>query len=239
MSDHGPIPEDFVNSDLKIKDNYVAGQMTLSQFENEYLRDLEDAQKKYEGKIKVLKGIEIEYFFGHDEYYKNLKSNLDYMILGQHYMMQDGKCLDSYYHINYQNVLEYSKFVIAGIESKMFEILAHPDVFMYRYVSENNKLREMDVNATKASKAIIEACIKNEVVLEFNLGGIHKGLRRNKDGLDFPYTTKRFWELVSKYKDAKVIIGCDAHIKENLRTYEIAKAKEILDGLNIKYIDSI
>lgn len=240
MSDHGPIPAEFVNNDFAIKNGYMAGQMDYNKFENEYLKDLELAVNKYEGKMKVLKGVEIEYFFGHDDYYKNLKSKLDYMVLGQHYMMENGKCLDAYYDITYKNVIEYSKFVIAGIESKFFDILAHPDVFMYHYISENNVLREFDKNAIKAARDIIEACIKNDIVIEFNLGGIHKGLKKCKDfEVDYLYTTMRFWKMVSEYKEAKVIIGCDAHSKEALSSSEIIKAKDILDSLGIKYINKI
>lgn len=240
MSDHGPIPGDFINNAYALKNGYIDGQMDYDTFINEYLHDIDEAKNKYDSKMKVLRGIEIEYFFGNDDYYKELKSHLDYMILGQHYMMENGKCLDAYYDINSNNVLEYSKFVIAGLNTKLFDILAHPDVFMYHYISENNKLREFDDNAIMTAKAIIEACIKNDVVIEFNLGGIYKGLKKCKDfEVDYLYTTKRFWKIVSEYKEAKVIIGCDAHIIDALSSNNIIKAKQILDDLNIKYIDKL
>lgn len=238
MSDHGPLPASFVNWQISNKNGYVTWQMDYDTFINKYLKDIEEAKIKYENKMEVYKGIEIEYTYGEDEYYRELKSKLDYMILGQHHMMKNGEFLDSYKHINYTNVSEYASLVCAALDTKLFDILAHPDVFMLHYIGENNKLRCFDSHAISALKRIIEACIRNNVLIEFNLGGIYRGLRINQNSdKDYLYTRLSFWDLVSKYKDALVIIGCDCHNVNSVSSHNISKAKKILDNLGIKYLN--
>ena len=71
ISDHAPLPL------------YYSDRMGMEQLEG-YLKEIEEAQKKYEGKIKIYKSLEIEYFPEFVGYYKELREKLDYMVLGLH-----------------------------------------------------------------------------------------------------------------------------------------------------------
>ena len=62
ISDHAP--------NKNMTDHYV--RMSPEMFEN-YLKDIEKSQSEFEGKIKILKGIEVEFFYNHDEYYSFLR----------------------------------------------------------------------------------------------------------------------------------------------------------------------
>jgi len=75
MSDHAPFEE--------LKDRSV--RMYPQELPT-YLEECDRAIEKYSGQLKIYKGLEIEYFEGHDEMYRELLSKLDYLILGQHYI---------------------------------------------------------------------------------------------------------------------------------------------------------
>ena len=51
ISDHGPLP------------NPPFPRMTIQEFENIYLKDIDDSKQKYSDKIKIYKGVEIEYLY--------------------------------------------------------------------------------------------------------------------------------------------------------------------------------
>ena len=73
ISDHGPINAD------------AFPRMNFEEFECIYLKELENSICENAGKIKIYKGLEIEYIENDLEYYKDLLSKLDYLILGCHY----------------------------------------------------------------------------------------------------------------------------------------------------------
>ena len=239
ISDHGPLPNIYYYQDKK-KEGYLSGQMDYDTFLNQYLKDIEEGKKKYQGKMDVLSSIEIEYFSGHDEYYKELRSHVDYLLMGEHYNEVDGKVVDAYFTCNYENVIGYAKCIEEGLNTGLFKCIAHPDIFMFKYKSKEGLLRHFDENAKKASRIIIEAAIKNNVYLEFNAGGLGRGKNINEDGsVEYAYPRSEFWDIVKEYKDAKVIIGCDAHSPSALcntnieMTIKLAK-KWNLNVLNLK-----
>ena len=70
--------------------------LDLYTMDDAYLPQFDVARKKYEGKLKIFSGVEIEYFAGYDDYYKGLLSKLDYLVLGQHFYMRGATLRSSY-----------------------------------------------------------------------------------------------------------------------------------------------
>ena len=225
MSDHGPLPDHYIHPSNPDKDAYLHGRMDFDKMVNNYVKDIDEAKEKCKGKMEILSSIEIEYFEGKEDYLKKCLEHLDYLVMGEHYNIADGKVVDTYSNCNYSNVIGYAKVVAKGLSSGLFKVIAHPDIFMMRYVSENGIYREFDKNADIAARIIIEAAVKAGVYLEINCGGLSKGKNLNKDGSkEYSYPRSEFWKIVKEYKDAKVVIGVDAHSPHALSGASVDKA---------------
>ena len=53
------------------------------------------------------------------------------------------------------------------------------------------------------------------------------------------YPNKEFWKLVKKYKDAKIIVGCDAHNLDALSNENIDKTFDLIKELGLNVLDKI
>lgn len=233
LSDHGPIPTSFMPYQ-EYKDNLCYRFMSYDVFENIYLKELEDVVKTYGDKIKLYRGLEVEYIPAEHDFYEKLAAKLDYLNLGIHYFVSNGKIHNSYSHVNATNVLDYAKNACIAMDTGLFKTLVHPDLFMFSYENINGE-RKFDEAALTASKMIIESAIKNNVYLEVNCNGLSNS--RKYDSSDWLYPYHEFWNLVKTYTDAKIIIGIDAHRPEALDSEDIEKViaftKEI--GLNVSH----
>ena len=100
ISDHSPVPD------------YYQDRMKIEEL-GEYLLEIEEAQKKYGDKIKIYKSLEIEYFPEWQEYYKELKGKLDYLILGLHAFRIEGesKIYNAWNIEEESHVLAYGKYM--------------------------------------------------------------------------------------------------------------------------------
>jgi len=91
--------------------------------------------EKYGDKIKIYKSLEIEYFPEFTEKYDKYREKLDYLILGLHAFRKDGD--DTNYNAwkikTEEDVLAYAKFMVEAIESKKFDYIAHPDLYVINY----------------------------------------------------------------------------------------------------------
>lgn len=231
ISDHGPIKPEFMSPE-DFKFNWLDRQMTYDQFINVYLPDCFNTKEKYKDKIKVLVGVEIEYIPQYHDYYVNLKDKLDYMNLAMHFYYDNGKMINSFEVVNYENVYRYALCAKEAMETGLFKILVHPDVFMYNYKSLDGK-DTFDSECERAARLIIESAIKNNVYLEINVGGIFKVTSYNKVLGQFAYPRDEFWRIASEYKDLKVVIGVDAHRPTQLKAKEIKMAYKFAEKHNI------
>lgn len=238
MSDHGPLPDYYLHIKNEDHDKYLSGRMDFEKMVNEYIKEIDAGKEKYKGKMEVLSSIEIEYFEGHEDYIRKCKDHLDYLVMGEHYNFADGQIVDTYSNCNYSNVIAYAKVVAKGLDTKLFRTIAHPDIFMMRYVSENGIYRQFDKNASIAARIIIEAAVRNGVYLELNCGGLSRGKNINKDGsVEYGYPRSEFWNIVKEYDNAIVVIGTDAHSPEALASQEVKRAIAISEEWGLKPIN--
>ena len=222
ISDHGPI-------------NALAfPRMTFEEFNNIYLKELEEAIVKYNNKIKIYKALEIEFIEDDIEYYKELLKSVDYLILGCHYYkgLRDINPYSTYGLNSHEKLESYTKLIENALDTKLFKILAHPDLFIHGY-------GELDEFAIECVKRIIDAVIRNNVLIEFNAGGIRSNKRFDELGNPkYAVPNYQFWKIVEP-TPAKVIINSDCHLPEELNDEAFQAAYKLARTYTLNIVNTI
>lgn len=207
-------------------------RMTIIDFYTRYLKQIRDAKNKYGHLIKIYAGLEVEYEPEFLTYHKFLRSKLDYLILGQHEMKINGVMQNSYKNVTPEYINNYVNFILEGLETGLYSILAHPELFR---VGNGFSWGEVEI---EASNRLIQGCIKNNVYMEMNANGLrHNYNRESNDEIEkygYPYIP--FWKLV-KEQGAKVIISDDCHTLNDFCDDKTAKVEEIAKSLGIEFND--
>lgn len=225
ISDHMPLSEDF-------KNRINSRRMNFYEYENEYLPLLERAKNNFKG-IYVLSALEAEYFEEMLDYYPKFLKDVDYLILGQHYVKNEfGQFIDVYATLDDYLLNDYCESLEKGCESGYFKIIAHPDIYLYREKGFNEKCE-------KAAYRIINAAYQNNVALEINANGI----RKNRDFINDTgelvhiYPRIEFWRLVAEFQkqyDLKVVVNDDSHSVDDFCDDSTLKAYKFAESLGIK-----
>ena len=232
FSDHTPWP---------YESGFVSGmRMRLDQFED-YRRTVLALREKYAGVIEIPLGLECEAFPKYTEWLRDFKAQyLDYVLLGNHYDTCDegdhgllypaggfyfGRCTRP------EQVIRYGQRTLAGMQTGLYDCLAHPDLFMHTYPRFDAECRAVSVDLCQAARAL-------DLPLEFNLLGL------SRSGADYErgwqgYPCPDFWQIAAE-TGCTAIIGCDAHDPEFLRKrHYVDEAREALDLLGMKVIDRL
>lgn len=230
ITDHGPLIQ-------QIKDQIISRRMSFSEYYDLYLPQLEETKIAYQN-IRVLKGLELEYFEEMKEYYPKFLEQLDYLVLGQHFIHHQNRIVSIYSdEIDAEAIKSYEKDVVKAIETGYFKILAHPDLYCWTY-------NKWDDNAISVAKSIISAAIKNNVYLEINANGIRNCSRKehkyflNNGHISYSYPKYEFWKL-AKEMDAKIIIDDDAHFFRHMNDNATKEALALAEELDIEILDKI
>ncbi len=197
-----------------------------------YLKDIESVQEKYKGQIKVLKGLEVEYFYDHEVYYEFLRENVDYLIHGQHYISMTKQMSDLISGFSLKTVPEinrYAAYLEDAIESGHFDILAHPDLYL-------NSYSQFDKYAEDVARRICDSAKKHDIILEYNANGYRRGGKKTKNGFFPNYPRLEFWKIVKEY-NCKTIFGSDAHLPEFLYNDTVQEAEEDYKKLELNNVE--
>lgn len=223
FSDHIPWPyvsefrQPRVRMDVEALPDYIASVLEL--------------REKYKDQIRILVGLECEYFPPYLSWLKEQKEALDYLILGNHWSPCNeneepyfGRAADP------ELVKQYFHYTTEGMESGLFACVAHPDLVFMNYP-------EFDQSCIEESYAFCRRAKELDIPLEYNLQGIRHKESGKSAGLGYPYPG--FWEI-AKEMGCKAIIGHDAHNPKHLRdTAYLEKGKEYLGNLGIQVIDHL
>jgi len=224
ISDHAP------NS--RVNDHYV--RMNLSELPI-YLEDIEKNQIKYKGQISIIKGLEVEYFYDHEQYYDFLREKVDYLIHGQHYISMTNSMnnlISGFSLTTVDQINKYATYLEDAMESGYFDIIAHPDLYLHSYL-------QFDKYAENVAHRICKAAKKHNLVLEYNANGYRKKGKNTENGFIQNYPREEFWKIVKGY-NCKTIFGSDAHEPILLYNDTVKKAEEdyLNFGLNmIEYLE--
>ena len=224
ISEHSPWP--FVDGYQELD---ACQRIPLEQLDS-YLADMQTLKEKYKDQIEIKIGLECEYFPRYFDWLKSVRSKLDYLLLGVHCSEHD-EHLTHYYarSTKVEQVIEYTRCTLAGMESGLFAYLAHPELCLADYPVYDDVCREM-------VHSICAKAIELDMPLEYNLYGIDKQGRGRQKGLGYP--CKLFWEEAAKY-GCKAIIGVDAHRPEHFNRDRFINAREYLTSLGMQIIEEI
>ncbi|MCH5166162.1 MAG: PHP domain-containing protein [Clostridiales bacterium] len=192
--------------------------INLQTLQTRYLPQFDEARALFGGRIEILSAVEIEYFEGYADYYKKLLDKLDYLVMGQHEFIYNGKHCDSFFDgVGEDNITAYFKSVELGLKSGYFAILAHPDLIFYRRPTMTKKI-------AAAFERTVRTAVDCGVALELNANGIRSH--------GFRYPTDLLIELCQKY-NAEVVVSSDCHSPDvlcdeyMLRLYDYALKKNL------------
>ena len=170
-----------------------------------YFASIHALQEKYRGVIEIPLGLECEYFPGHMDYLREIRPQVDYLILGNHFQWADPEHPRAYTAAP-MLLEEYLTTTLAGMRTGLYAYLAHPDLFMRDYG------KPFDENGRAAAKELCQACKALDIPMEYNL----------HDRFLSPVTHRRsypdahFFEIV-RQEGVRVLIGVDAHEPEEIR----------------------
>ncbi len=218
ISDHSPLPK------------YHFDRMGMNELEG-YLGEIREAQRKYNGKITIYKSLEIEYFEDLEDYYRELAQKLDYLLLGLHTYVVNGKLRDSWIINTDEDMINYALHMEKAMKSKLFQIAAHPDLYMSRRMTWSRA-------AEDAAHIICRAAAETGTVLEINANGIRKNLIYDKNPRRYMYPYKEFWEVAKQY-NAGIIASSDCHEPESLNDEAMELARKFSEELGLKGIETI
>ncbi len=226
FSDHTPWPyrqRDFVS---RIR-------MSMEEYPG-YLASIRRLQKKFCDQIEILVGVEAEYF---PEYLGWLeqqlsRGNLDYAIFGNHYRQSDEVRQNNPYFGNCRHREEdlqaYLDCMLKGMESGLFSIIAHPDLFCRSDPSFDEPCRSV-------SRMICERAKDLNCVLELNVSGYAYARKMGQAGTPHP----EFWKIAAEVGNT-VILGLDAHHPGALQEDQDREAGlQLAKRLKLKLIDQI
>ena len=206
---------------------------------DEYIETVNNAKKKWKGKIKIFLGLEVDYIHGimgpADRDYKTM--GLDYIIGAVHYVsppkgelftvddspenvqkgLQEGFGGDPDALLN-----AYWENLEGLIHAGGFDVLAHPDVIkktnnIFKFFSE-----ESDTYRMKSEKIAAMAGDRG-IIIEVNTGGMIRGKTSS------PYPSLPFLKKFRKYK-VPAIINSDAHNPDVLSGFYDEAIKLLLDA---------
>lgn len=221
FSDHIPNPSIEFPQDKN--------RMTPESF-GEYLFSIRSLAKENPD-MTILCGLEAEYDSRKITYLNELKNKLDYLILGQHFVIENAKKVKK---DSPDYPLKYAKSVCEAMDTGLFDIVAHPDIFMEtRDLISEQERPLFDKNAQIASKMICEKSKDLGIPLEINL----KNLEGNKTSI--PYPNPMFWSEAAKVQ-APVLYGADAHTPESLlnMTENRNKVSSIIPTSKLNFVKS-
>lgn len=237
ISDHIPLSENA----KKVLAPYIrlSGSLSLRMdFADlqSYLNDVENVKSAFKNQLNVLAGFESEYNQFDTGYYRQMKTKVDFMNLGIHYVFADGilyDFMDNKVHEDFcirrvekKDVSAYVQNAVAALDSGLFSQMVHPDVFMRCFNAE-----DFDSQMEEYSRAIIESAVKNEVYLEINTSDIF----RSTTGFGrIRYPSEKFWKIVSEYKNARLLVGTDAHEPDRIADFQLEYVSAFIEKLKLK-----
>lgn len=195
-----------------------------------YLYDLAKLKEKYEGKIRLLFGVELglqaKSFREISVYAKSYE--FDFIIGSSHIChgkdpyypdFYEGRSEESAYREYFESILENVK------KFSCFDVYGHLD-YVVRYGP--NKDRDYSYEKYRdVIDEILKTLIENEKGLELNTGGLKGGMRDLHPCLD---VLRRYRELGGEI----VTVGSDAHSLKDL-AYRFDRAAEALKACGFQY----
>ena len=191
FSDHAPMPFDG--------DYYSHFRMRPEQFDD-YMTTLIDLREEYKHDIRILIGLESEYYPRYFNRMIDLVSPypLDYLILGQHFIGNEHDATYSANQLNTERELaRYVDQTAEALATGRFTYFAHPDLVFF---AGDEAIYEKHI------RRLCENAKALDIPLEINL----LGLNTNR-----AYPCSRFFRIAADVGNT-VVLGSDAHVPHDV-----------------------
>ena len=220
-------PEDMVLSAIEkgldtigiLTHSYVEFDKDCSIAEDrqaEFIAEVNRLKEKYKEKIKVLCGVEVDY------YATSVAEGYDYKLGSLHYFKLDGgfysldisipgfiELVEKKFGGDYLLVCEEYYRLLADVPRKTgADVISHFDLITK--FNEGDKLFDTShPRYIKAYRAAVDKLIEYNIPFEINTGAISRGYRKS------PYPSPEILAYI-KEKGGRLIISSDSHSKENI-----------------------
>lgn len=193
----------------------------------EYLESIIKLKEKYQDKIEIETGFEVEYLPGEEDNILELKKASDKIILGQHFVYNDDKELLYVWEDNLTDrmIALYGEYVAKAMSLCIPDIIAHPDVYMVGR-------KQFGKKEEAVAHMICQVAEKYQIPLEINLNRIYQRTYFQNEKFDelsdnekeerlvkVAYPCKGFWKIVANYR-VKVLYGIDVHHRNQIPYFE-------------------
>lgn len=196
----------------------------------DYIAAVQALKEKYRDRIQIKVGLECESFPQHFDWLKTIRPKLDYLILGVHCADHDEHLTHYYARYNTpEQIKEYLRCTLTGMESGLFAYLAHPELCLGDYPVYDDVCKDMVHSICWKAKEL-------NMPLEYNLYGIDKQGRGRQKGLGYPCNL--FWEAAADH-GCTAIIGVDAHRPEHFNRQRFLDTQAYLTSLGLNLIEEI
>ena len=216
FSDHSPM---VFNTDHK-----SGFRMELEETAG-YFESLLALREEYKDVIRILIGVEVEYYPACWEKYLAFMRQfpLDFKILGQHFVYDEENGGPGSFRATVDPAVlsDYYRCVLEAANTGELLYIAHPDVL--NFVGDAAAYDELTRDFLRKIK-------KTGLPLEINRLGVHEGRH---------YPNPRFWDLVAE-ADVPAIVGLDAHSPKVFEDAEgAAKCVEIAKERGIRLVETL
>lgn len=223
--------EHIPNPDLVLPDE--DHRMLLSEVDD-YLSSIDQLQKNHPD-MHVLSGFEAEFDPMREAFLGEMRNKVDYMILGQHFVSDQMQMVSPQNNPNYP--LIYANMVCHAMDSGIFDIVAHPDLFLqYRDSMKDAESKTLFAkNSILASQMICEKAKDMGIPIEINLSPALNHQILSDGHLAYPHPI--FWQVAQKVEGLRVLKGIDAHDLGALK--EVDKASSLISNIEQMVSDKL
>lgn len=191
----------------------------------QYIRKIEDMNRKYGSDIKILTGIELGIKTNIVKQLNNLldQYSFDFVIASSHLLDNYDPYFPDYWETiqndSAQGIRNYFKSICENIEAfQNFDVYGHLD-YIVRYVPDKNFIYNPDEFQEEIDE-VLKTIIKYNKGIEVNTAGL-------KYGLPFAHPHSKLLKRYLELGGTTITIGSDAHKPEHL-AYDFDKVADIL-----------
>ncbi len=216
FSDHIPVPFDAgYESRIRMKPELLP----------DYVSSLLALREEYRNDIRILIGFEAEYYPKYFDRTLALISDypIDYLLLGQHFLYNEegGMRRTTIASDSEEDLIQYVRQAIEGMETGRFSCLAHPDTLNFTGdpAVYDGWMRRL-----------CESALKLGVPLELNLTGTR---------IPYVYPNRSFFRIAGEVGNP-VILGLDAHDPANLCNRDgICRGLKLASACGLTVLDEL
>lgn len=201
FTDHAPFPGNPFNNRMRIEEL------------PEYVATLQELKQRYEGKIDVKIGLEIEYLPNFENYYEELRDSgcFDMLLLGEHFSLLSEGTYSFSKTDKCNEAKELANGMIMGMKSGFFQAVAHPDQIFRRkkvWDDECEQIANEIKNCAEETGVVLEKNICNMIGKKKSLG----------------YRSE-FWKRLPT--GVEIVYGLDAHSSAELVENYLCRIREL------------